>query len=92
MSNSENLSWRKLVEKVVGDVGKWLEKFDCLVIGPGLGRDELLMDGLFLITNQPELICGYPLAVLTPNVMEHKRLVGKMMEGKKACLRICPAS
>ncbi|KAG6544721.1 hypothetical protein Mapa_013911 [Marchantia paleacea] len=103
-TNSENLSWRKLVEKVVGDVGKWLEKFDCLVIGPGLGRDELLMesvseiilmarenntpmiidgDGLFLITNQPELICGYPLAVLTPNVMEHKRLVGKMMEGKK---------
>jgi len=30
------------------------------------------------VTNQPELIVGYPLAVLTPNVMEHKRLVAKI--------------
>lgn len=30
----------------MGDVGKWLERFDCLVIGPGLGRDELLMVGI----------------------------------------------
>ncbi|KAL2607770.1 hypothetical protein R1flu_026343 [Riccia fluitans] len=111
-TNSENLSWRKLVEKVVGDVGKWLEKFDCLVIGPGLGRDELLMecvseiilmarernipmvidgDGLFLITNQPQLISGYRLAVLTPNVMEHKRLVGKMIEGKQSVPNNMPA-
>ncbi|KAL3675425.1 hypothetical protein R1sor_025373 [Riccia sorocarpa] len=104
-TNSENLSWRKLVEKVVGDVGKWLDKFHCVVIGPGLGRDELLMecvseiitmarersiplvidgDGLFIITNKPELISGYRLAVLTPNVVEHKRLVGKIMEGKQS--------
>lgn len=37
-----------------------------------------MQDGLFLVTNQPELIVGYPLAVLTPNVMEHKRLVAKL--------------
>jgi len=37
-------------------------------------------DGLFLVTNNPELVAGYPLAILTPNVNEHKRLVQKMME------------
>lgn len=31
------------MEKVVADVGKWIQRFDCLVIGPGLGRDELLL-------------------------------------------------
>lgn len=93
----------KLKEKVLADVGKWLERFDCIVIGPGLGRDSILLesvagiieeaksksiplvldgDGLFLITNQPELIIGYPLAILTPNVMEHKRLVAKIVGEK----------
>jgi ATP-dependent NAD(P)H-hydrate dehydratase len=31
------------------------------------------------VTNRPELVLGYPLAILTPNVNEHKRLVGKLM-------------
>jgi ATP-dependent NAD(P)H-hydrate dehydratase len=31
-------------EKVMEEVGKWLERFDCIVIGPGLGRDSLLLD------------------------------------------------
>ncbi len=30
-------------EKVMEEVGKWLERFDCIVIGPGLGRDSLLL-------------------------------------------------
>jgi ATP-dependent NAD(P)H-hydrate dehydratase len=42
----------------------------------------VMQDGLFLITNQPELIIGYPLAILTPNVMEHKRLVAKIVGEK----------
>ncbi|CAM6047460.1 unnamed protein product [Sphagnum compactum] len=87
-------------EKVMEEVGKWLKRFDCIVIGPGLGRDSLLLDcvaeiivkakalniplvldgdGLFLVTNQPELVMGYPLATLTPNVTEHKRLVAKIL-------------
>lgn len=37
-----------------------------------------VQDGLFLVTNNPELVIGYPLAILTPNVMEHKRLVAKI--------------
>jgi ATP-dependent NAD(P)H-hydrate dehydratase len=88
-------------KKVLEDVKKWIERFDCLVVGPGLGRDPFLLecvaeiiqlarqgntpividgDGLFLVTNNPELVAGYPLAILTPNVNEHKRLVQKMME------------
>lgn len=30
-------------DKVLGEVEKWLERFDCLVIGPGLGRDPFLL-------------------------------------------------
>lgn len=37
-------------------------------------------DGLFLVTNCLDLISGYPLAVLTPNVNEYKRLVQKVLD------------
>ncbi|KAJ0230271.1 ATP-dependent [Hirschfeldia incana] len=91
---------RQVQEKVVGEVDKWMERFDCLVIGPGLGRDSFLLecvskimllarkfnvpfvvdgDGLFLVTNSIDLVNGYPLAVLTPNVNEYKRLVQKVL-------------
>ncbi|KAH7291212.1 hypothetical protein KP509_29G006600 [Ceratopteris richardii] len=92
---------KEVLDKVLSEMRKWLDRFDCLVVGPGLGRDPFLLDcvseiiqeakqkeiplvidgdGLFLITNSPELVCGYPLAVLTPNVNEHKRLVAKMTD------------
>lgn len=28
---------------MVGEVDKWMDRFDCLVIGPGLGRDPFLL-------------------------------------------------
>ncbi|KAK6913887.1 ATP/ADP-dependent (S)-NAD(P)H-hydrate dehydratase [Dillenia turbinata] len=86
--------------KVLAEVDKWMERFDCLVIGPGLGRDPFLLDcvseimkhareanvpmvvdgdGLFLVTNCLDLVSGYPLAVLTPNVNEYKRLIQKVL-------------
>jgi hypothetical protein len=34
---------REVQDKVLGEVGKWMERFDCLVIGPGLGRDPFLL-------------------------------------------------
>lgn len=37
-------------------------------------------DGLFLITNSPELIRDYPHAILTPNVNEYKRLAVGLKE------------
>uniref|UniRef100_A0A2P2K0P7 ATP-dependent (S)-NAD(P)H-hydrate dehydratase n=2 Tax=Rhizophora mucronata TaxID=61149 RepID=A0A2P2K0P7_RHIMU len=87
-------------QNVVAEVDKWMERFDCLVVGPGLGRDPFLLecvseimkkarqsnvpmvidgDGLFLVTNSLDLVGGYPLAVLTPNVNEYKRLVQKVL-------------
>lgn len=39
-------------------------------------------DGLFLVTNCLDLVSGYPLAVLTPNVNEYKRLVQKVLSGE----------
>ncbi|XP_058757750.1 ATP-dependent (S)-NAD(P)H-hydrate dehydratase-like isoform X1 [Vicia villosa] len=89
--------------KVLAEVDKWLERFDCLVVGPGLGRDPFLLDcvsevirharqsnipividgdGLFLVTNHLELVSGYALAVLTPNVNEYKRLVQKVLNSE----------
>ncbi|KAL5782536.1 hypothetical protein ACOSP7_007565 [Xanthoceras sorbifolium] len=91
---------RRISSKILAEVDKWMERFDCLVVGPGLGRDPYLLecvseimnharrsnvpividgDGLFLVTNNIELISGYPLAVLTPNVNEYKRLVQKVL-------------
>ncbi|KAL3505868.1 hypothetical protein ACH5RR_031250 [Cinchona calisaya] len=102
--------------KVIEEVDKWMERFDCLVIGPGLGRDPFLLDcvskvmrharesnvpividgdGLFLVTNSLDLVRDYPLAVLTPNVNEYKRLVQKVLncevndeEGSKQLLAL----
>ncbi|XP_038878237.1 ATP-dependent (S)-NAD(P)H-hydrate dehydratase isoform X2 [Benincasa hispida] len=89
-----------IAERVLAEVDKWLERFDCLVIGPGLGRDPFLLDcvseiirharqnnipmvidgdGLFLITDNLHLVSNYPLAVLTPNVNEYKRLVKNVL-------------
>ncbi|XP_039120384.1 ATP-dependent (S)-NAD(P)H-hydrate dehydratase [Dioscorea cayenensis subsp. rotundata] len=86
--------------KVLAEVVKWMERFDCLVVGPGLGRDPFLLDcvssilrharqsnvpmvidgdGLFLVTNNLDLVSGYSLAVLTPNVNEYKRLIEKVL-------------
>ncbi|CAL8081955.1 unnamed protein product [Prunus armeniaca] len=91
---------RVISGKILAEVAKWMERFDCLVVGPGLGRDPFLLDcvskiiklarqsnvpividgdGLFLVTNSLDLISGYPLAVLTPNVNEYKRLVQKVL-------------
>ncbi|KAL5541642.1 hypothetical protein UlMin_009352 [Ulmus minor] len=89
--------------KVLAEVDKWMERFDCLVVGPGLGRDPFLLDcvseimkharqanvpivvdgdGLFLVTNYLDLVSGYPLAILTPNINEYKRLVQKVLSSE----------
>ncbi|TKY54039.1 ATP-dependent (S)-NAD(P)H-hydrate dehydratase [Spatholobus suberectus] len=94
---------RSISSKVLAEVDKWMERFDCLVVGPGLGRDPFLLDcvseiirharqsnipividgdGLFLVTNNIDLVSGYALAVLTPNVNEYKRLVQKVLSSE----------
>lgn len=32
-----------VTERVLSEIDKWLERFDCLVVGPGLGRDPFLL-------------------------------------------------
>ncbi|KAG2456841.1 NNRD dehydratase, partial [Polypterus senegalus] len=62
----------------VDEVDKWLSRLHTIVVGPGLGRDEQLLenakDGLWLIAQQPSIIQGYQKAILTPNFMEFSRL------------------
>ncbi|XP_073013114.1 ATP-dependent (S)-NAD(P)H-hydrate dehydratase isoform X2 [Typha latifolia] len=86
--------------KILTEVAKWMERFDCLVVGPGLGRDPFLLDcvsdimrharksnvptiidgdGLFLVTNNLDLVKENSLAVLTPNINEYKRLIEKVL-------------
>ncbi|KAK9182542.1 hypothetical protein WN944_025687 [Citrus x changshan-huyou] len=111
ISGLEDEERRCISSKILAEVDKWMERFDCLVVGPGLGRDPYLLecvseimkharqsnvpividgtsitylmdiaqDGLFLVTNSIDLVSGYPLAVLTPNVNEYKRLVQKVL-------------
>lgn len=34
---------KSISERVLAEVEKWMERFDCLVVGPGLGRDPFLL-------------------------------------------------
>ncbi|XP_074650117.1 ATP-dependent (S)-NAD(P)H-hydrate dehydratase-like [Tubulanus polymorphus] len=82
-------------EKFESEMETWVGKMHALVIGPGLGRDKLLLDntkillehamklnkpividadGLFLLSENPDLIQGYQKAILTPNKVEFKKL------------------
>lgn len=49
-------------------------------------------DGLWLVTQQPELVKGYARAVLTPNSMEYKRLAKALVGDESADLQaVCNA-
>ncbi len=82
----------KVAGRIVKEV---LPRLHVLVVGPGLGRDGLMLataarvvraardaglpvvldaDALRLVQDQPEIVRGYRLAVLTPNVAEMARL------------------
>lgn len=34
---------RDISKKILSEFDKWMERFDCLVVGPGLGRDPFLL-------------------------------------------------
>ncbi|XP_057485915.1 ATP-dependent (S)-NAD(P)H-hydrate dehydratase-like [Actinidia eriantha] len=58
-------------KKVLAEVEKWMERFDCLVVGPGLGRDPFLLDCVSDIikhareSNVPVVIDGDGLFLVT---------------------------
>lgn len=93
------------VARTVAGVTKWASALDVLVIGPGMGRDEVLLsavrqvvarmrearvplvidgDGMWMVTQHPEVISGYKDAILTPNVVEYKRLCAALGLGDSA--------
>jgi len=82
-------------EVISETVTRWFGALHALVVGPGLGRDEVLWkavtevikharakelplvidgDGINLVIQNLDLISGYKWAVITPNVVEYKRL------------------
>lgn len=88
-------------ECVLEEIDSWLPRFHCVVIGPGLGRNQSMLgrisividkckvnniplvidaDGLWHLTNNPNVIKGYKKAVLTPNAMEFSRLVHSVLK------------
>jgi ATP-dependent NAD(P)H-hydrate dehydratase len=53
---------------------------DCLDVAKELQKWVVLdADGLWMVTEDPKIIEGYDKAILTPNVMENKRLCEKMV-------------
>ena len=62
---------------------------DCLDVAKELNKWVVLdADGLWMVTEKPSIIKGYEKAILTPNVMENKRLCEKMV-GLPSHARIC---
>lgn len=93
--NADNELEKWAIERTVAGVTKWASALDVLVIGPGMGRDEVLLsgvrqvvakmreahiplvidgDGMWMVTQHPEIVSGYKDVILTPNVVEYRRL------------------
>ncbi|XP_044980425.1 ATP-dependent (S)-NAD(P)H-hydrate dehydratase [Hordeum vulgare subsp. vulgare] len=59
---------------ILTEVIKWMERFDCIVVGPGLGRDSFLMDCVSNImrharqANIPTVVDGDGLFLITNNI------------------------
>lgn len=101
------------IEKTMEKVLSLIDRVHVVVLGPGLGRDKVLLetatriiqevrkrsmplvidaDGLFLVQNNPGVIKGYKHAVLTPNVMEFKRLKSSVgLEESSTLEELCRA-
>lgn len=50
-----------------------------IILTPPYGTLFNHQDGLFLVTNSLDLVSGYRLAILTPNINEYKRLVQNVL-------------
>ncbi|KAL6660690.1 hypothetical protein ACP70R_001725 [Stipagrostis hirtigluma subsp. patula] len=59
---------------ILTEVSKWMERFDCIVVGPGLGRDSFLLDCVSNImrhaqrANIPTVVDGDGLFLITNNL------------------------
>ncbi|CAK7894555.1 ATP-dependent (S)-NAD(P)H-hydrate dehydratase [[Candida] anglica] len=88
-------------DKILPKVVSVLSRMHLVVIGPGFGRDPLMIqtltrlieevkvlniplildaDALYVLSKDPKIISNYQKAVLTPNVIEFKRLANAVGE------------
>lgn len=95
MRQSTHANTSESASSIAKNVIDMLPRLHVLVIGPGLGRDQLMQDtcakvveaarkenmpfildadGLSLAQTHPELVQGYKECILTPNVVEFRRL------------------
>jgi len=114
MRQSQHASSQTTAHAVSGPIIKFLDRLHVIVVGPGLGRDEMMQetarqvvveavkrnmpvvldaDGLSLVQKHPDIIRGHHNVVLTPNVVEFKRLWESLkMEGepdpKQGCAKL----
>lgn len=86
---------RFISDTVMPKVAGLIARINVAIIGPGLGRDELMLrvirlviaelrnreipmvidaDGLFLVSQDPHIVKGAKNVILTPNVVEFKRI------------------
>ncbi len=60
---------QKIYDKALGSIKHWLERFDTIIIGPGLGRDEMVhhvvMEVSMGITNIVEDTTADPVSPLS---------------------------
>lgn len=80
---------------VIPKVNTILDRIQVVVVGPGFGRDPVMLmtlqyileeiksrnlpvildaDALYLVSQKPDVIKGYANAILTPNVVEYRRI------------------
>ncbi|QPG76306.1 hypothetical protein FOA43_003692 [Brettanomyces nanus] len=88
-----------ITKQVMPKINSILDRIQVVVVGPGFGRDRIMLltlqyileeikarnlpvildaDALFLVSEKPEVISGYSNAILTPNIMEYKRICHTM--------------
>ncbi|KAE8714578.1 ATP-dependent (S)-NAD(P)H-hydrate dehydratase [Hibiscus syriacus] len=74
ISDVDDEGRRQITKKIISEFDKWIERFDCLVIGPGLGRDPFLLECVSKLmtrareSNVPMVVDADGLFLVTNNI------------------------
>ena len=63
---------QKIYDKALGAIKHWLERFDTIIIGPGLGRDEMV----HYVVKEVSSYLHSPVASIW--CMHHKKIIKNM--------------
>jgi len=93
--NEKSFQTKYIKEKVMPKIITILDRIQAVVVGPGFGRDPVMLltlefilneikarhlpvildaDALYLVSQKPDVIKGYENAILTPNIVEYRRI------------------